>query len=124
MPTAADFDDAARRFESASQDVSVLTGASRSYLGPDVIDGGALAELVDATLDMTDYALAALSAELDGLAATCRQRAATCNAYAHDLHVYHSQVERWSDSVDALPAGEVKPTRPTRPIAPSYWDAN
>lgn len=121
MPSATDFDLAAAAFGRASEDLAILVGAARPYLGPDTVDGGALAELVQVTLDVSDQNLTGAATMLTGLATVCRDRAAVCRAYAHDLQVFDGALDRWLSVTTALPEGEPIPPRPHLPSRPPTW---
>ncbi len=121
MPTAVDFEIAATSLADAAEDVARLVGTCSPYLGPDVVNGGALAELVEITLAVSDQNLREASTSLDSLAALCRQRAAICRAYDNELLSYQRELNRWIDQRASLPPGEVVPARPNPPPAPPPW---
>ncbi len=121
MPTVNEFDLAAAAFTRASEDAQALIGRCRPFLGPDVVDGGALAELVEITMDVSDQNMVKASTGLADLASICRHRAEISRAYAADLNLYHHQVDRWRRSNAALPPGEPLSPRPRPPNNPPAW---
>lgn len=123
MPTAIDFDTAAAALSAAAEDVWTLIGTCSPLLGPDVVDGGALAQLVELTLEVSDQNLRDASSDLADLADICRHRAAVCRSYTQELNAYQRALNRWVDIQGSLPPGAEGPKRPRPPADPPAWVA-
>ncbi len=121
MPNVVDFDLAAAAFSRASEGLQLLRGSSRPFLGADTVTGGALAGLVEVTMDVSDQNLTSAAAALDELADVARHRAAVCRAYAVDVQSFNHELRRWQNNVADYPTGETLPPRPRPPRSPPSW---
>ena len=121
MPNVVDFELAAAAFSRASEDLQLLRGSCQPFLGADTVTGGALAGLVEVTMDVSDQNLTSAAAALNELADNARQRAAVCRAYAMDLRSFNQELQRWQNNVADYPTGETMPPRPQPPRSPPSW---
>jgi hypothetical protein len=133
MPTATDFDLAARRLREVQADLGVLT-VPTALLAGSVSLGGRLTASIDTLVDDDAAAASAAAAEADRLAITCEVRAEMCRSFEADLAQHRVDMQRWESShaawrrrsaawmrgdVDTSPG--VEPRRPSRPQPPESW---
>lgn len=124
MPTAHEFDQAARQFDRAADEIELLLHSTPHPIDPDVLRGGMLTMLTDITISSS---IATARAVADGLrrrADTCRERAEVCRAHADAVALYRMRVDAFADAMDAFDPTDPftsPPTRPAPPPTPPAW---
>lgn len=123
MPTADAFDEAARSFDRAAQELAELMHTSPSHLGPDTLRGGLLTLVADLTVATAHQTATATASVLHDLAFECRHRADVCRTFAADLALYNRRLARFEgelaafDPTDPTATVPVRPARPRRPAS-------
>lgn len=114
MPTSYEFDWAAAAFEQSAAQLETILAPAITALGPETVNGGQLALVIDATIDASKANLARCIEDLYASAQTCRQRATDCRAYGDAVAAYRHELDQWSplDPTDE---------RPTWPSKPATW---
>ncbi len=114
MPTADQFEAAARRFADLADDLDTLLASTPSHLGPDTLIGGRLTLVADLTIDTAMATAVHAGRRVRELAGSCRRRAAICRSHAADVDAYLRELQRFQ-------SGEVPMARPIRPRRPATW---
>ncbi len=125
MPTAHEFDQAARAFERAADTAEALLRGTRDRLGPEVLRGGSLTLITTLTIDTAERMGAQLTIDCRAHATTCRERAKACRLYAAQLADHRRAEQDWSRTVNlaanAPELGLTIPPRPRPPRRPHSW---
>lgn len=115
MPTAHQFDLAARTFDGVAEDLDTLLAATPGHLGPDTLSGGTLTLVAELTISTVIATASSAGQLVRDLADTCRRRAAVCRTHAAEIVAYESALRHFEAS------GSPASARPTRPRRPASW---
>ena len=128
MPYAEDYDAAAAAFDTAAQTMHAPVEPARAIISETVMVGGALSAVVTDELDSAGALLNGVTAELNELATTCRERADVCRQsltgqleYDTSYSNYETDLRRWQAERDAYAAGSAVPNPgppPQPPLSP------
>lgn len=124
MPTADDFDGAARALGDHAARISGLLGPVDAAMGPAVLRGGRLTAAVEAAVDNGHVAVRSAAVQLESLAEEARRRAAVCREALAAALSYDGARRRYTgDLADWSEAGAVgrPPSPPRRPDRPPWW---
>ncbi len=115
MPTADQFERAARRFDGIADALGDLMSTTPRLFGPNTLAGGTLTLVADLTIS-TSTATATNAGQLvRDLADTCRRRADICRTYAAEVDSYQRALRQFEAENSSLLQ------RPTRPRRPATW---
>ena len=120
MPTASEFDHAAREFD----EVSRWVGGPLSSIGfanQHVCIGGQLVGLIQRTIDDASRHVRVVVESCGTAADTARRRAAGCRRYTDAMVDYRAAMDRAEQLMAADPSRLAVIDWPTRPIRPGPW---
>ena len=135
MPTKADFQAAAEKFDSAAQQVGDLRVAADGAGAADILRGGSLSRQVPQRIASAAGSVGAARGLIQAAAATCWERVGIIAAYEQQLHSYDqsyyyrqasarfsANYRRWyEDETGKIPHPGNHPRPPARPTPPPAW---
>jgi len=120
MPTASEFDNAARELDEVSRWVGGPL-SSMGFASQHVCIGGHLAGLIQRTIDDACHHVGVVVESCGAAADTARQRAMVCRRYTDAMAGYRAALDRAERQLAADPSMLSVIDWPSRPARPAPW---
>ena len=121
MPTATDFDAAARDLDAAVERLQSFTWGLVRTVDPTAMSGSSLTALVDRSVETLLTETAAAGTQCALLAGLCRQRAEICRQYDRLWAGYESRIAEFQRIAATASPGEYVGSPPMPPPPPAPW---